>query len=177
MLYWPEAIAKLPVVASLSVPVSVKAVFEAGEAGLVKTVFATGPAQMVACDVRNGENATLPEAALPVPDAFVVACGPLAVPHQFCVAVRFVPAATVAPALELPMIQFWAALTAMPDDSASDARPSTNPEMILLVILTLGELEGLTRSKPASGREEPLPRIRLWSMTLPEPIVPLYEMA
>ena len=133
MLYWPEAMVKLPVVVSLSVPVSVKAVFEPGEAGLVKTVFATGPAQMAACDVRNGENATLPVAALPVPEAFVVACGPLAVPHQFCVAVRLVPAATVAPALELPMMQFLAALTDMPDESASDVRPSTKPEMMLFV--------------------------------------------
>src|SRR6185437_587429 len=142
MLYWPEAMAKLPAVASLSVPESVKAVLEPGEAGLVKTVFATGPAQMVACDVRNGANATLPEAALPVPDAFVVACGPLAVPHQFCVAVRFVPAATVAPAVELPMMQFWAALTDMPELSASDVRPFTKPEMILLVMLTLGDPAG-----------------------------------
>src|SRR6478752_8819138 len=139
MLYWPEAMAKLPVVESLSVPESVKAVFEPGEAGLVKTLFATGPAQIVACEVRNGENVTLPLAALPVPDAFVGACGPLAVPHQFCVAVKLVPAATVAPAVELPIMQFWAALSAMPDERASDVSPFTNPEMILLVMLTPAE--------------------------------------
>src|SRR5690242_7793690 len=168
---------KLPVVESLSVPDSVKAACEPGEAGLVKTLFATGPAQIVACEARKGENVTLPVAALPVPDAFAVAWGPLAVPHQFCVAVRFVPAATVAPAVELPMMQFWVALTAMPDESASDASPFTNPEMILLVMLRPAEPAGLASWKPASGREEPLPRIRLWSMALPEPIVPLYEMA